>query len=102
VELLVEALTRFRALQNEAQVRFRLVLHQGPVFVGGAATMGEESLLGNEVNFVFRMEKLAGRLRLPRMMSEPASARLKAKLEVTRAYRETLQGFTGEFEFFSF
>jgi adenylate cyclase len=102
VELIVRTLTYFRALQNLHEVRFRLVLHQGTMFVGGAPTMGEESLLGNEVNFVFRMEKLAARLGLSRMMSEPASARLKTKLDVTSVGRETLAGLTGEFEFFSF
>jgi len=102
VELVAEALTRFRALQNEAQVHFRLVLHLGQVYVGGSATLGEESLMGNEVTFVFRMEKLAGRLEVPRMMSEPASTRLKTKLDVTPVGRETLKGLSGEFEFFSF
>jgi len=102
VELVVDALTSFRALQHISEIRFRLVLHQGPVFVGGVTTMGEESLMGNEVNFVFQMEKLAARLGLPRMMSEPASARLKTKLDATRVGREILAGRTEQFEFYSF
>ena len=37
-----------------------MVLHYGKVFVGGAASLGEESLLGNEVNPVIRALRAGG------------------------------------------
>src|SRR5262249_37937009 len=51
----------FRALmelQAKETPRFRVVLHYGTVFVGGAS-INEESLMGPEVNFTFRLEKVA-------------------------------------------
>src|SRR5262245_41976416 len=47
-------------LQRAGKPDFRLALHHGEVALGGSASMGEESLTGPAVNFVFRMEKLAG------------------------------------------
>jgi len=95
-------ISQLRKMQDQGHLRFRIVLHFGPVFVGGVASMGEESLLGNEVNFVFRMEKLAGRLGVTRLLSEPAKEKLAAILETAHECKETLQGFTGEFDFYSF
>src|SRR6266516_7525877 len=42
-----------------AEPRFRFIFHFGPVAIGGVASLGEESLMGIEVNFAFRLEKLA-------------------------------------------
>ena len=82
---------------------FRLVLHYGVVSVGGAASFGEESLLGKDVNFVFRMEKLGGSLKVHRLISEPAATRL-ASLLVTTPLPEThaLPGFPDRYAFFTF
>src|SRR6266446_1926682 len=56
------ALGQLKEVQARNEPRFRLALHFGFVAVGGMPSMGEESLMGKEVNFVFRMEKLAGSL----------------------------------------
>ncbi|HSI86906.1 MAG TPA: adenylate/guanylate cyclase domain-containing protein, partial [Candidatus Methylacidiphilales bacterium] len=50
-------------LQQKKQPPFRVVLHRGIVTVGGAAYAGEESILGPNVNMVFRLERLASKLR---------------------------------------
>lgn len=81
--------------------RFRLVVHYGRVFVGGAASLGEESLLGNEVNFVFRMEKVAASLGCLCLFSEPARSRLQSHLEAREACRSAVAGFEGEHIFFA-
>jgi hypothetical protein len=49
-------------MQTNGAADFRVVIHLEPVAVGGVASMGEESLIGKEVNFIFRLEKLAGSL----------------------------------------
>ncbi len=95
----VKALT---ALQEQGTPRFRLVLHHGKVFVGGGASMGEESLMGNEVNFVFRMEKLASSLGQLRLMSASAAAIIKPHISLGAELRQGLQGFDGEFTFLEF
>lgn len=99
---LIGALSELKRLQAAAPPRFRVVLHQGEVSMGGAASMGEESLSGPEVNFVFRMEKLAGGLGHPNLMSEAADARLRGRLYAEPAGRHPLNGFDGEFAFLTF
>jgi adenylate cyclase len=96
------ALAVLKQQQAKAHPRFRIVLHYGKVFVGGAASLGEESLLGNEVNFIFRMEKLAGSLGVSCLMSEAAQERMKSLYPPQDESRHSLTGFEGNFSFFRF
>jgi adenylate cyclase len=97
---LAKALQELRRLQDAGKTPFRFVLHHGRVTMGGMASLGEESLLGQEVNFVFRMEKLAGRLRLPCLLSEAACTQMAQELPVTDAGTHELEGFDGSHRFF--
>ena len=63
---------------------------------------GEISLLGAEVNFVFRMEKLASGLGVRNLLSAPANLRLHAHLPTSPYCRHALAGFKGEYEFFTY
>ena len=96
-----QALKALELLQAREQPRFRVVVHFGPVVMGGSASLGEESLMGTEVNFVFRMEKLAASLGASRLMSDPARLGLQAHTATSAAGRHTLSGFDGEFDFYS-
>jgi class 3 adenylate cyclase len=96
------ALKRLKALQEQGTPRFRVVVHQGKVFVGGGGSMGEESLMGNEVNFVFRMEKLAGSAGQARLMSAQAAAAIKPHVAAGEEIRKGVAGFEGEFTFAEF
>src|SRR6266542_1665045 len=91
------AFKSLRDLQKLDGPRFRLALHFGKVFVGGEASLGEESLLGAEVNFVFRMEKLAGTLGVSCLLSDPANAEIQSLLPTTGHGRHPLQSFAGDF-----
>ena len=97
----VRTLTALRHLQTLDGPRFRFVLHLGKVFAGGEASLGEESLMGSEVHFVFRMEKLAGTLGLGCLLSDPAHAEIRALLPTAEQGRHPLPGFDGEFAFFT-
>jgi adenylate cyclase len=96
------ALTELKKSQESAQLRFRIVVHYGRVFAGGIASAGEESLFGPEVNFVFRMERLAAVLGVSGLLSAAAHAKLGALVTTTEAGRHPLPGFDGDFLFFSF
>jgi adenylate cyclase len=89
-------------LQHTDGPPFRFVLHYGKVTAGGVASLGEESLAGNEVNFVFRLEKLAASMGTLRLMSEPARTQLGPLLAAAEEGKHALQGFPGEFPVFSF
>jgi len=94
-----------RALQalhaRQSRFPFRVALHLGKVFVGGEASLGEESLMGSEVNFVFRMEKLARDLSIQWLVSDPAGARIGSKLALTSFGRQPIPDFEGAFPFFT-
>jgi pSer/pThr/pTyr-binding forkhead associated (FHA) protein len=92
------ALEALKRLQAGSRLPFRLVLHHGTVFRGGAS-LGEESLSGREVNFIFRMEKVAGQLREPRLLTEMAASLLENHLATEDAGRHLVPSFEGEFGF---
>lgn len=94
-------LRQLTALQQTSPTPFRFVLHHGSVTMGGMATLGEESLTGREVNFTFRMEKLASRLQQSGLLSQAARDRLGSQLEYADAGTHPLDGFEGSFSFFT-
>jgi adenylate cyclase len=77
---IVAALRANQALQAIKEPKFRLALHFDTVLFGGAASLREECLMGPEVDFLFRMEKVAGALRAPIMFSDAARAEIEALL----------------------
>ena len=91
---------RLKAAQAKNEPRFRLALHFGFVAIGGVPSMGEESLMGKEVNFVFRMEKLAGSLSIAVLTSAAGQSKLKSLLKCEPAGAHELKGFEGKYEFF--
>ena len=94
-------LEKLKEAQAKNEPRFRLALHFGFVAIGGVPSMGEESLMGKEVNFVFRMEKLAGSLGIPVLMSAVGQSKLKSLINCEPAGAHELKGFEGEHEFYS-
>lgn len=95
------AIGPLKEAQARNEPRFRLALHFGFVAIGGVPSMGEESLMGREVNFVFRMEKLAGSLGVSFLTSAAGQAKLKSQVSFTPAGAHELKGFEGKHEVFS-
>jgi adenylate cyclase len=95
------ALAPLKQAQARNEPRFRLALHCGSVAIGGVPSMGEESLMGKDVNFVFRMEKLAGSLGISLLISAAANAKLAPFMLAEPAGNHELKGFEGQHEFFS-
>ena len=90
---IVAVISALKELQRKESPAFRMVMHFGPVAIGGVASMGEESLMGSEVNLIFRLEKLAGSLGERCCVSEAANAKLR-ELLATRSLGEfELKGF---------
>lgn len=96
------ALEALRQFQDQDSPRFRIVLHYGKVCMGGVASMGEESLSGPEVNFVFRMEKVAASLKKLRLLSAAACAHLGATLPTLEVGEYPVPSFQGVHTFFSY
>lgn len=77
-----QALHSLREAQAQFEMEFRVVLHYGRLSIGGAAALGEESLMGADLNFAFRIEKVAGQLQENLFLSEAAANILQPSLAV--------------------
>ena len=86
----VETLKKAQAL---SEPRFRFIVHFGSVAIGGVAALGEESLMGAEVNFAFRLEKLAASLGEACGLSDTARSRLQGFMSPWRLGDYELKGF---------
>ena len=85
------------AALKEAQIgdrpQFRFVVHFGPVAIGGVASTREETLMGSEVNLVFRLEKLLASLGEPCGISDAAHAKLGESVPARFLGDYELKGF---------
>ncbi len=86
-------------MQDAAHPVFRIVLHFGQVYMGGAGSLGEESLQGKEVHFVFRMEKLASSIAESCLVSEAARTRLPPSIQLVDAGSHHVTGFEDKYLF---
>jgi adenylate cyclase len=100
-EEIAAVISSLKELQRKSAPDFRIVVHFGPVAIGGIASMGEESLMGKEVNLIFRLEKLAGSLGEPCGLSEPAHAKLENLIPARALGEHELKGFERKRAFFA-
>jgi class 3 adenylate cyclase len=63
--------------------------------------MGEESLVGSEVNLVFRLEKLASSLGEPCCVSASANVKLNGLVETRSIGEFEMKGFEAKCAFFA-
>ena len=76
------AMLELQKMHGDARIPFRTVLHVGIVAVGGAPSLGEESLISDDLSLTFRMEKLAASLGLPFLVSSAAQRELDGLIEL--------------------
>ena len=98
---IADVINALKQLQRKEWPQFRFVVHFGPVAIGGIASMGEESLMGGEVNLIFRLEKLAGSLGEPCCLSEAARTKLEELVPVRSLGQFELKGFDEKYAFFA-
>jgi adenylate cyclase len=101
-EGIAAVISAFKELQRKQWPEFRFVVHFGAVAIGGMASMGEESLMGGEVNLIFRLEKLASSLGEPCCASDAAHMTLGELVPVRPLGEFELKGFEGKRAFFAF
>jgi len=98
---IVAVISAFKQLQREEGPAFRFVVHSGPVAIGGVASLGEESLIGSDVNLIFRLEKLASSLGKPCCVSGTANAKLRGLIATHSLGEFDLKGFEEKCAFFA-
>lgn len=89
-------------MQGKEAHDFRLVAHCGPVLVGGMPSNFEDPLLGPELNFIFRVEKVAGALGARRCLTEAAAQRLAGRLSVEGLGTHAVKDFSDGHALFTF
>jgi len=92
-EEIAAVISALKELQRKEGPAFRLVVHFGAVDIGGVASMGEESLMGGELNLAFRLEKLAGSLGEPCCVSETVRTKLHGLVRTRSLGEFELKGF---------
>ena len=97
----VEALNVLESMQTRRQPPFRWALHFGKAVFGAAAANGELSALGQDLNFLFRMERLGAAQGFPSLISQEARNELADLCATQPLGSFPLKGFEGEYAFFS-
>ncbi len=96
-----QAVAKLYEAQLKANPPFRLVLHFGAAALGTVPTMNELNLHGPEVNFVFRIEKVASALKQKVLFSEAAVKRMAADKEVRFVGESAVEGFSATHKFYT-
>jgi len=74
------ACRELQALQKSGSVPFRIMVHYGTVSFGGHSPDASHTMIGQELNFAFRLEKVAARLNISWIFSDAAASRLQEHL----------------------
>ncbi len=75
---------------------FRVIVHFGVVSFGGHSPDASHTMIGPELNFAFRLEKVAARLDLPWIFSDAAAARLQEHLSLVNCGAQKVPDFALE------
>jgi adenylate cyclase len=97
---IVAAITALKNAQN-SELEFRFIIHFGLVAIGGVSSLREETLMGSDVNLVFRLEKLLASLGEQCGISDAAHAKLKELLESRPLGDYEVKGFEGKRSLFA-
>ncbi len=92
-EDVVSTVQELKNVQIRDGPAFRFVVHFGTVAVGGVSSTKEETLMGSEVNLVFRLEKVLASLGESCGISEPARAKLGEIIPCRLLGEYELKGF---------
>ena len=95
-----EAVNLLRLMQARGQPSFRWALHFGTAVFGSAAAPGEVSALGHDLNFLFRIERVAASNGFQSVLSEAANARIGTLLGTEALGAFPIKGLEGEYPLF--
>jgi adenylate cyclase len=95
-ENIAAVITALKKAQIGGGPQFRFVMHFGSIAIGGVAATREETLMGSEVNLVFRLEKLAATLGASSGISDTAQAKLEGLVMPRLLGEYELKGFEGK------
>lgn len=95
------ACREFQALQKSSQLPFRMILHFGMVSLGGRSPDASNAMFGSDVNFAFRLEKLASQLKLTWIVSNAAASQIQGHLPMTSCGTHSVPDFGNDLPCFT-
>ena len=98
---LAQTLDTLHEMQSRRQPPFRWALHYGTAVFSAAVMAGELSTLGQDLNFLFRMERIDAEQDFSCLLSEAAQRELAELHHSQKIGAFPLKGFEGEQVFFS-
>lgn len=101
VKKIVATIDALKIEQARDAPAFRFVLHFGTVAIGGVPSTREETLMGSEVNLIFRLEKLLASLGEACAVSDAAQARLGNAMACRSLGEHDLKGFVKKSSLFA-
>ncbi len=99
--LMADVLARFNDLESASGMGFRIVCHYGMVGIGGGMSSGREKLAGQELNYVFKIEKPAGSTGKKINLTQAVRVRLGSALETEQTGEFEVNGFSGLHKLFA-
>jgi len=98
---IVSTIKSFQQLRKDSPIKFRTAVHYGIIAFGEQSEMGEESMLGPEMNYIFRLEDLASKLGITCCVSASANTQLTGLITTRRIDGEhELKGFANTHQIF--
>jgi adenylate cyclase len=94
------ALEILRSMQTHRQPPFRWALHFGTAVFGSAAAPGELSALGQDLNFLFRIERVAAANGFPGILSQAAYSQIGLLVGAQPLGSFAVKGVDGEHALF--
>lgn len=94
----IEALAKLR---ERGKPPFRTILHLGDVTSSGSIASSDLGMMGPDVNFLFRMEKICASLGKPMLLSKAAAQRIAPNIPCESVGSHSLKGFPDKHEFFA-
>ena len=99
--LVAAAINDFDHLRAEAPLAFRMILHRGELSFGGNTLEANNTIIGSDLNFTFRLEKVASRLGLLWLFSETAARDLAGRLSLISCGAQHVPDFAPERQCFT-
>lgn len=93
---IASACRKFQELQKSGALPFRVMVHYGMVSFGGHSPDASHTMIGPELNFAFRLEKVAARLNISWIFSDTAADHLKDNLTLKACGRQKVPDFPQE------
>ena len=100
LDTIVGAIKSLDALRHAQRLKFRIALHVGQV-TSAVAPTGVHDLVGEDINYVFRMEKIASSLGVSCLVSTVAARRLAGSIGFQSAGSHAVPAFETIDEFFT-